>query len=114
VAWTDLLPRGSTSLEVSECLRQFQWLYDNPLLLLVISDLGVAGEREVLSQWVTVESIIGHDSSQIRVIHKEYSEKIIDLTLVPVGTVIQAANGRDWGRLVGICLHPDAGVVAYG
>lgn len=88
VSWSDLFPRGGASLKVSECLCQLQGLNHYPLLLLVISDLSVAREREVLSQWMAIESVIGHDSSQIWVVDEEYSEQIVDLPLVPVGTIV--------------------------
>lgn len=110
---TNGLPRSGTTLKVAESLGEFQGLGHNALLLLVVADLGVAGEREVLAQRVAFESVIGHDSSQIRVAHEEDAEQIVDLTLVPVGTVEQRGNTGHGRGLVGVGLDSDAGIVAH-
>lgn len=44
----DLLPGAASALEVSEGLGQLQWLNNNALLLLIESDLGISGKREIL------------------------------------------------------------------
>lgn len=114
MSWTNLLPRSGTALEIPECLRKLQWLHHYPLLLLVESDLRVARQWEVLAQWVSVETVVGHDSTQIGVVDEEDSEEIVDFSLVPVGAIVQTRDGWHGCRLVGVGLHPDAGVVADG
>jgi hypothetical protein len=94
-------------------LRQLQRLDHDALLLFVVSELGVTGQREILSQWVPIKAIIRHDTTQVWVSNEEDSKEIVNLSLVPVGAIIQAGNARDRRSLIGICLDPDAGVVAY-
>ena len=60
-----------------------------------------------------IESVVGHDPSEIRVSDKEDSEKVIHLSLVPVGTIVQTGDGRDRRRFVGVCLDSDARIVAH-
>jgi hypothetical protein len=94
-------------------LRQLQRLYHNALLLFVVSELSVTGQREVLSQWVPIKAIIRHDTTQVWVSNEEDSKEIVDLSLVPVGAIIQAGNARYRRSLICIRLNPDTGVVAY-
>lgn len=44
--------------------------------------------------------------------NKEDAKQVVDLSLIPVGTVIQAADARNRGGLVGVRLDPNARVVA--
>jgi hypothetical protein len=114
VARSDLLPRRTTTLKVPEGLRQLKRLNHNALLLFVESELGVAGQGEVLPQWVSVEAVVGHDAPQIGVADEEDTEHVVDLTLVPVGTVVEACDGGYGRGLVGVGLDADARVVADG
>merc|ERR1711977_278396 len=111
LAWADLLPRRSTTLEVTESLGELERLDHDTLLLLVVSDLGVACQGEVLPQGVSVETVVGHDSPQVWVIDEEDTEEIVDFTLVPVGTVVEGCDGWDGSGLVRVGLHPDTRVV---
>lgn len=103
-----------STFKVSEGLTQLERLDNNPLLLLVISDLGVSGQREILPQWVTIEAVIGHDASQIGVVGEEDTKQIPDFALIPVGTVVKAGDGWNGGGLVGVGLDTDTRVVADG
>ena len=114
VTWTDLLPCRTSTLEVPEGLCQLKRLDHNALLLFVVSDFGVAGQGEVLSQWVAVEAVVGHDAPQIGVVDEEDTEHVVNLTLVPVGTVVKACDGGYGRGLVGVGLDADARVVADG
>lgn len=102
-----------STLKVPECLSKLERLNDDSLLLLVVSNLGVTGKREVLSQRVTIETVIGHDSPQVGVTAEEDTKQIPDLTLVPVCTVVERSDRRDRGGLVGVRLDADARVVAH-
>ena len=110
----DLLPSRATTLKVSEGLGQLKGLNNNALLLLVVTNLGVSSEGEVLAERVTVETVVGHDATKIGVSNEEDTEQVVDLTLVPVGTVVEAAKRRDGSSLVGVGLDTDTGVVADG
>lgn len=102
-----------STLEVSEGLSQLKRLDNDSLLLLIVSNLSVTGQREVLPQWVAIETVVGHDSPQIGMAAEEDTKQIPDFTLVPVRTVIEAGNGRHGSGLVGVGLDADARVVAY-
>lgn len=44
--------------------------------------------------------------------NEEDTKQIVDLALVPVGTVVEIAQTGDWGGLVRVCLDSEARVVA--
>jgi len=46
------------------------------------------------------------------VANEENTEQIVNLTLVPVGSVVERCDGWDWLCLVGVGLDSYAGVVA--
>jgi hypothetical protein len=97
--------------EVPEGLCQFKWFHDNSLLLLIISDLSVPGQREILPQRMAIESVVRHDSPQVWVACEEDPEQIIHLPLVPIGTIIETGDTRHWCSLICVCLDPDSGVM---
>lgn len=111
-AGSDLLPRASAALKVAERLSELERLSDNALLLLVVSDLGVTGEGEVLSQGVALETVVGHDSAEIGVVGEVDTKQVVNLTLIPVGTVEERSDAGNGGGLVGVGLDTDTGVVA--
>lgn len=45
---------------------------------------------------------------------KEDPEKVVDLTFVPVRSVVERADGWHGRGFIGVGLHADARVVAYG
>jgi len=93
VTRSNLFPRRTTALKVPEGLCELKRLNNNALLLFVVSELGVSSQGEVLPQWVTVEAVVGHDASEIGVTNEEDTEHVVDLTLVPVGAVVEACDG---------------------
>lgn len=109
-----LFPCRAATLKVSEGLGKLKRLDHNTLLLLVISDLSVSGQGKVLPQRVSIKAVVRHDAPQVRVTGEEDTEQVVDLTLVPVGTVVEGCDGRDRRGLVGVGLHANAGVVADG
>lgn len=73
---------------------------DHTLLLLVVSDLGVAlhlqaqvaplevgevthGQRKVLSQGMALEAVVGEDAPQIWMANEEDAVEVVDLALIP-------------------------------
>lgn len=103
---------GSSTLEVSEGLGKFKGLDNNSLLLLIVSDLSVSSQWEILSQWMAVESVVGHDSSEIRVANKEDTEQVVNLSFIPVSSIVQAGDRWDWLGLIGVSLDAKTGVMA--
>lgn len=63
---------------------------------------------------MSIEAIVRHDTSQVRMSDEENTKQIVCLTFVPVGTIIE--TGDRWNRcnLVGICLDADTRVVVNG
>lgn len=112
VTSSDRLPGAGTALEVAEGLGELKRLGDDTLLLLVVADLGVAGQGEVLSQRMTLETVISHDSSKIGMASEEHAKEIVDLSLVPVGTVKETGDTGDGRDFVGVGLDTDTRVVA--
>lgn len=113
-AAADGLPRGGPALEVPEGLRELEGLGDDPLLLLVVADLGVTREGEVLAERVALEAVVGHDAAEVRVVDEEDAEEVVDLALEPVGALVEGHERLDGRRLVGVRLDADARVVADG
>lgn len=114
VTRANLFPRRAAALKVPEGLCQLERLNHNALLLFVVSELGVSGQGEVLPQWVSVETVVGHDAPQIGVANEEDTEHVVDLTLIPVGSVVETCDGGYGRCLVGVGLHANARVVADG
>jgi len=62
---------------------------------------------------MTVKAVVRHDTSQIRMSSEEHSEKIVNLSLVPVGSIIQVADTGNRPSLICVCLDADTGVVSH-
>lgn len=112
LALSNRLPRRSTALKVTECLRKLERLNHNPLLLLVIPKLGITSQGEVLAQRVTIKAIIGHDTAEVGVAGKEHSKHIPHLTLIPQSSFEQPGDTGNRGGFIGVCLNTNTGVVA--
>jgi hypothetical protein len=95
-------------------LSQLERLNNNTLLLFIVTDLSVTSKREVLAERVAVETVVGHDATKIGVSNEEDTEQVVDLTLVPVGTIVEPAKRRNGSGLVGVGLDADTGVVTDG
>lgn len=63
---------------------------------------------------MSIKTVVRHDTSQIRVVCEQNAEHIVYLALIPVGTIVEIANGWNGSGLVGVGLHTDARVVANG
>lgn len=62
---------------------------------------------------MAIETIVGHNPSQIWVIREKDTKQVVDLSLIPVCPVVQAGYRGDRGGLICVCLDPDAGVVSH-
>ena len=102
-----------STLEIPESLSQLERFDDDSLLLLVISDFGVASKRKVLSQWMSVEAVVGHDTSKIGVSREKDTEQIPDFALVPVGAIVETRDRGNRRRFIGIGLDSDTCVVSH-
>ena len=61
---------------------------------------------------MAVETVVGHDTAQVRVAGEENTKHIVHLTLVPKSSLEQTSDTRDWSGLIGVGLHTNTGVVA--
>ena len=76
---------GRQEVEAAEILGQLHRLVDDPLLLLVVAHLDIAGQREILAQRMALEAVIGQDAAQIRMVGEEDAVQVPGLALEPVG-----------------------------
>lgn len=60
---------------------------------------------------MTVETVVSHDTAQIGVSREEDTEHVVNLTLVPQGTLKQTSNTGNGSGLVRVGLDTDAGVI---
>jgi len=107
---SNLLP-GGQGLEVAECLSQLQWLIHNPFALLIVTDFGIAGEREIFSEWMTFETIVCQYSSEIRMSIEENAIKIPGFPFVPVCTSENASCTWNGVCLTSLSLDPNSSLV---
>ena len=59
---------------------------DRSLTLSLSTHLHVAGQGEVLPEWVPLESVVCEDSAQVGVVGEEDAVHVPDLPLIPVDT----------------------------
>src|SRR5690606_34835232 len=76
-----------------------------------VANLRVAGQGEVLAEGMALETVVGHDASQIGVAGKEDAEHVVHLTLEPVGTGEASRDAGHGGCLVRVRLDSAARVV---
>src|SRR5665213_2154439 len=100
-------------VEAAEFLLQFDRLVDDALLVLVVAQFDIAGEREVLAQRVPVEPVIGQDAAQVGMVAETDAVKVPCLALPPAGGAEYADRGWHGLLLVGLQLHADAQIVAH-
>ena len=109
---TNRLPCSRSTLEVTESLGELKRLNDNTLLLLVVAQLSVTSQGEILAERVAIETVVGHDTAQIGVAAEENTKHVVNLTLVPQGTLEKASHTGNWSSLVGVGLDTNARVEA--
>src|SRR6266511_6008632 len=98
------LPRAEI-VKVSELLHELHRLIHDPLLLVVVTDFDVTGEREVLAQGMPLEAVIGEDAPQIWVTREQHAVEIEGLALEPVGSGKHLHDARHRRHFVGPELH---------
>src|SRR6185437_573275 len=78
------------------------------LLLFVVAQLDIAGEREILAQRMALEAVIGEDAAEIGMIGEIDAVKVPGLALVPARRAEKPRDRRHRTRLVRGGLDPDA------
>src|ERR1700761_5286615 len=101
---------GRQEIEAAEFLLQLDRLVDDALLLVVITQLDIAGEREILAQRMPFETVIGQDPAQIGIVGEEHAEHVPDFALEPAGRAEDRHDGGYRRVLVGRAFDPDAAI----
>jgi len=105
------LPRAR-QVELAELLRQFHRLHNHTLGLVIVTHLDESGQREVLAEGVAFESVVGEDAPEVGVVGEEDAVHVPDLTLVPVGRLVDIEARVDRRQLVCVRLDADSRVEA--
>jgi hypothetical protein len=74
---------GAHEIEIAEFLHQLHRLINHPLQLFVITQLDIAGEREILAQWIAGETIVGENAPQIGIAPKGNAVHVEGFALEP-------------------------------
>src|SRR6516165_2131619 len=90
-------------VEFAELLVEAHGLVKHALLLVVVSHLDKAGQREILAQRMPLETVVGQDAPHVGVTGKEHAIEVIDLALEPIGAGKHVDDRRHLRILV--CLH---------
>jgi len=103
---------GRAEIESSKLLGEFDGLLHYSPEFVIPSALIESREGKVLSERVTLESVVGQNSSKIGVIAEEDAVHVPALALVPVGTFVERYDGFDGAKFVTVSLHPNpSGVI---
>lgn len=96
MARPNLLPNARSSLKIPKGLSKLQRLSYDALLLLIVSDLGVARQGKVFAKRMALEAVVGHDASQIGMAYEKDAVEIMDFAFIPIRTVKEARDA--WHR----------------
>src|SRR5476651_1611324 len=100
------LPRRE-EIEFAEFLIETDGLIDHPLLLVVVTHLDEAGEREILAQRMAVEAVIGQETPHVRMAGEDHAVEVVAFALEPVGAGKQLDDRGHLGGLAGFRAQPD-------
>jgi hypothetical protein len=104
-------PPRAEEVEAAELLGELHGFIHHALLDIVPAQLDEAGQREILAQRMSLETVVGQNAPQIRMIGKPYAVEIVGLALEPAGRAVDPRSRRHRRRLVRHELHADALVV---
>jgi hypothetical protein len=74
--------------------------------------LNIAGQREVASLGMSLETVVSEDASQVGMVGEEDAVHVPNLSLVPVGSLVDLVARVNRRQLVGVGLDADSRVVA--
>ena len=77
--------QGDRKSKLRNSWLQLHRLVDDPLLLLVVAHLDIAGQREILAQRMPLEAVIGQDAAQIGMVAEKDAVHVPGLALEPAG-----------------------------
>merc|ERR1739848_882918 len=96
-----LFPRA-LEVKLSELLSKLNWFLNDPLHLITIPHFIVTSQREIFTLWVTFETIVCENTTQVRVVTEEHSIHIPDLTFGPVRGIEEWRHRVDGCQFVGV------------
>ena len=76
---------GRQKVEAAKFLLQPHRLVDDALLLFVVAQLDIAGQRKILAQRMPLEAVIGQNPAEVGIVGKIDAEQIPGLALPPAG-----------------------------
>lgn len=94
-------------MDAPEGLRELQRLVHHALLLLVVPHLRISRQREILSEWMSIEPIIREDPPQVRMILEENPIQIKRLSFVPIRASEYRHRARNGRYLASVGLDAD-------
>jgi uncharacterized protein (UPF0218 family) len=80
-------------------------------MLRVETDFDISCEWEIPSLWMSLESVVGEDATEVRVVGEEDAVHIPNLTLIPIRSAVHFDRRLDGRQLVSVRLHPNPRVV---
>src|SRR5271155_1808628 len=97
-------------IEIAEFLREPHRLIDDALEFVVVTHFDKAGEREILAQRMTLETVVGEDAPHIGMAGEDDAVKIVSLALEPLGARKNIDDRWHRGVFVGRRLDSNAQV----
>ncbi|GMT29179.1 hypothetical protein PFISCL1PPCAC_20476, partial [Pristionchus fissidentatus] len=109
----ELLPRR-LQIEFSELLSELARLVHDTLQLGIVSNLIVSREGEVLSEWVSLESVVSQNATEIGMVVEPHTVHVANLSLEPVGSLEHGSNRVDRSDLDSVGADANAGIESDG
>ena len=75
------------------------------------SYLYVSGQREIFSERVSLEAVIGQDTSQVRMVSKKHTIHVPDFSFIPVSSLENFITRINWSQFICVAFDSDPGVV---
>ena len=76
-------PRAK-EIKIAEFLNQMHRLVNDAALRVIITNLDMAGQREILAKRMPLKTIIGQKAAQIRMAGKENAEHVPNFAFSPI------------------------------
>src|SRR3954462_13671639 len=73
-------------IEIAKFLGQPNRFVDDTLLLVVVTHLDEAGERKILAQRMTLETVVGEDAAHVGMAGEQDAIEIVGFALEPLRT----------------------------
>jgi hypothetical protein len=88
-------PYRSVGRRHTELLGSFQWFGDHAFRFFVVTNIDVTGSWEVLTEWVSFESVVGQQTASVRVSGEAHPKSVPRFAFSPVGRGVSSRGRRD-------------------